>query len=689
MPPRRKNNKKNVISAADVIKQNQELADARKQQAEEEMVNFDYDDDRFEAAEEDEKVEKMQQYALLAVAEHIDTGKEESFKNAINTRESRDMLSRIASIFPWTKAIQILVNPLFMSYIFGELVPGKLSKALAREAFLKEVIEPQEKEMQDELVKDEPKMDFPFSGGKYATEEEKRQLEEYKAIFNDEKKYSALSADEKKDLCIKYMVLNRKFDDLYNPDLDKKLMDEMAEAKPMLDQAIDAMIKGGHKGKDVLFELNNVYMVGTAFGKTFFSRTDEEKLEEFNTLMDERIPEDMPYSEFKEQYIKSRAEEKKKAKEEKAPEKKEEEKKAPEKKEPEKEPEKKQERKSVKQRNSKVATEKVAPWEKIGEEVKLGKKTTKNFSLQNAVEETGQLKSLIDEVDFMMFGKGSDEFRKMKDSVKLLDNVAKAMERGRGDITLAQYCACQEQAIQAMEAYLERKQGQFMQDPARKDDSARKKREQPRIKNTIKALGILRNSFERNKGIFVDDIRDQYRKKINGDLKNTMRAISKAKDEEYLPNVLVAIDQVYKLDRSNLEIKPDESLAKYAERLKSDVPNQKELMDAYLEDAEHYKHANILNEAHRRFKGGVFDGKEYQGNERIDAQRLARMVVENDRFFNAEPEPYYNDGLIKSIEGDMQRRTEALVSKGVTKKAAKNTEKKAVNKTDKKMNISK
>ncbi len=687
MPPRRKNNKKKAIPVADIIKQNQELADARKQQAEEEMVNFDYDDDRFEAASDDEKVEKMQQYALLAAAEHIDTGKEESFKNAINTRESRDMLLRIASIFPWSKAMIILTDSLFMSFVFGELVPGKLSKAQAREAFLKEVIEPQEQEMQDEPVKDEPKMDFPFEVGKYATGEEKRQLEEYKAIFNDEKKYSALSADEKKDLCKKYIVLYKKFDYQYRPDLEKQLTDEMAEAEPMIDRAIDAMIKGGNKGSDVIQDLESVYIVGTAYGKTFFSRTDEEKLEEFDVLMDYRIPEYMRNSEFKKQYVKARAEEKNKAKEKKAPEKKEEEKKAPEKKEeekkepekkePEKEPEKKPERKSVKQRNSKVATEKVAPWEELEEEAKPRKKTSKDFSLQRTLEETRQLKSLIDEVDFMMFGKGSDEFRKMKDSVKLLDNVANAIARGRDDINLEKYCACQEKAIQAMEAYLEHKHGQFMRDPDRKDDPARKKREQPRIKNTIKALGILRNSFERNKGIFVDDIRDQYRKKINGDLKKTMKTISKASDAGgYVTNVLVAIDQIYKLDRSNLEVKPDESLTAYANRLRSDVPDQKELMDAYLEDPEHYKHANILNEAHRRFKGGVFDGKEYPGNERVDARRLARMVVENDRFFNSEPEPYYNDSLIKSIEGDMQRRTESLVSKEVTKKATKSAAKK-------------
>ena len=688
MPPRRKKNKKNVISAEEVIKQNQALAEERKQKAEEDMAAFDYDDERFKAAGEDEKVEKMQQYMLLSAGEHITTGKEESFKNAVNTEESRQMLIRIGTIFPWTKAIAILINPLFMSYIFGDLVPGKLSKAAAREAFLTEVLEPLEKENKPEVVNEEPKaeepnVDFPVEEGRYLTQEEKKQLADYKELFADEKKYSALSAEEKKELCNKYLVLNAKNDCQYKPDMEQQMMNELAEYQPMVDQAIEAMIKGQNKAANVEHEMRQVYMQGLAFGKTLYGHTDEQKLEEFQAFMDYNVPEYMTNAEYKKQYIKEREEQKNKvqevnaaAKQNNEPENK------PGNKQEEKKEEKKEENRNIKKEEKKP--EKVKPWEELSDEKKSPVKAGVNFSFEGARKETKELVRLINEVDFMMLGKGSKEFREMKDKVKLLATMAEAGAKNK-EINPYYYCAVQEMTINAMEAYLERKEGQFGLDPSRKNDPKRQKREQPRIRNTIKALGILRNSFERNKGIYVDEIRDQYRKNINYQINNTMKEITKDKERSsYISNVLTAVDQLYKLDKSNLEMRSGESPAEYKSRLESSYTDQNKVLDDYLKDPKKHPHANIIEEAARRFTGGVFNGKEYPGNEKINAKRLVKMVMADDKFFNAEPEPYYNQQLVNSIDGDIKRRTESLVSKEAVKNTAKNaTTKSNVKKNDK------
>ena len=110
------------------------------------------------------------------------------------------------------------------------------------------------------------------------------------------------------------------------------------------------------------------------------------------------------------------------------------------------------------------------------------------------------LKGSVDSVDFNLAGKGSKQFDDMKKSVNEFRRfVAEDYQSDpRGNISPEQHKALlskTQDAIKKIKSYLDYKDHQFKEDPARRNDPKRQKREQPRILKNIEMLQELEKFY--------------------------------------------------------------------------------------------------------------------------------------------------------------------------------------------------
>ncbi len=684
--PRKNKKNKNTISAEEVIRQNKALAEERQHKADEEMANFDYDDDRFQAADEEEKLEKMQQYMLLGVAGSIDTGKEESFQNSVNSPEVEQVLIRIANVFPWTACINILLDPNLIKFAFGDLVEGSLGKAEARDAFIKDVLEPEEQKQKKEPEIEEPGDDEPLIAdvpqeGQYMTEEEKNRKTECESIFNDQNRFEALSVDEKKALFREYSILRAKFSFSYNPDMESRLQKELEESKAYVDKAFDLLANNVQSGKYCLDELNQVCVQFICFGNTFIGWDDAEKQRELQQLEEDKIR----------QWKSIEAAERAKAKRD-------------EKKknvgnigpvelvgkdkleipdlpnidiipdniggginEPEDEPEK--------------AAKELDDTKSIGRS---------EFSLEEANNEADMLFGQIKKVDYNLMGKGSQEFRDMKASLEYLSALPKVDYHNGGELNLDNYCVAQSDAIHKIEEYLKHKQVQMDAEPGRLEDPKRQKREQPRIHAAVKILNYLKHSYEQNREILSrkhqEKFREEAAKKWESKLSDSLR--SAKNDIQYMGAVLEAVDYAGHLDGRNLSIRQNETVTEYNERLNdmfSEI-GKKDSHKLLSEFNANDKGTNpsIVKDAVRRFKGGEFtnlsgEKVQYPGKQKIGLNWIMNARTEVDKGYTKYAKPYYTEKLAYDIDRHTKSYEKKLFS-SVTRDKIREADRKAAEK---------
>lgn len=110
------------------------------------------------------------------------------------------------------------------------------------------------------------------------------------------------------------------------------------------------------------------------------------------------------------------------------------------------------------------------------------------------------LKASVDSVDFNLAGKGSKQFDDMKKSVNEFRRFVKEDYQSdpRGNISPEQHKALlskTQDAIKKIKSYLDYKDHQFKEDPARRNDPKRQKREQPRILKNIEMLQELEKFY--------------------------------------------------------------------------------------------------------------------------------------------------------------------------------------------------
>ena len=315
-----------------------------------------------------------------------------------------------------------------------------------------------------------------YEEGHFLAPEEKTKLVDYTKIFEDQKKFAAMADDAKVALFKEYALLKAKSATYYRPSKEQQMLQELESSRKIVDKTFDLMVKNVKVGTNCLEELNQVYIMELCFGNTLLGRSDEEK----EAILEEYEKERIESWRKREEKKRKREEEKKKAAEKASvgliPQQRKIEPEQEQPKEEEKAPEKKEEQTREADNDP----------EDIGR---------KKFTIDDANKEGEEFYNGIKSVDFNLLGKGSPQFRAMKDSLKALSSRAKIdYHLNDGKLNLGAYCMAQEDAIKKMEDYLAYKEDQFDKDPDRKEDPARQKREQPRIQKTIQILSKLKKS---------------------------------------------------------------------------------------------------------------------------------------------------------------------------------------------------
>ena len=174
-----------------------------------------------------------------------------------------------------------------------------------------------------------------------------------------------------------------------------------------------------------------------------------------------------------------------------------------------------------------------------------------------------ELSENIDKVDFNLLGNGSPEFRQMKEAIKDLEKFAKEkVKAGKNGIALdreAELLEKQYKAIQATKAYLDHKQKDFNEDPNRRNDKSRQKREQPRIMNAVNTLKKLENAFEVSRDR-LHDRQQLLREKLSRRLEGEKKRLENAKDDNaYLKSLAICTDMVKNLNGDRWTIRNPEN----------------------------------------------------------------------------------------------------------------------------------
>ncbi len=168
-------------------------------------------------------------------------------------------------------------------------------------------------------------------------------------------------------------------------------------------------------------------------------------------------------------------------------------------------------------------------------------------------EDAGKCYMMIHNVDYFMLGLGSPEFKQMKETVNDVYNytdevyakTSPAIDYRKAAILLEK----QAKAISAVNAYLEKKYEDFNEDPFRRNDPARQKREQPRIAAAIETLALLEKSQAELQKVVREgemDLRDQLMKKLAAD--DHARKNPNLSEEGYRHSIARSLDMIVNLN---------------------------------------------------------------------------------------------------------------------------------------------
>ena len=176
---------------------------------------------------------------------------------------------------------------------------------------------------------------------------------------------------------------------------------------------------------------------------------------------------------------------------------------------------------------------------KAGEKIKQGNNAIeKHYSQDYAKNEADILVSAIKRVDFNLAGKGSQQFKDMKDALIRLQDCAYC-RGGREKFEPEQFYLCQKEAIRMVNSYLNYKQDQF-KDITRRDSAKRQKHEQPRIYVAIQILEHLSNESEIvGKGLNLSP----HQRELKDSLKEIKETIDELKDNMLSHQTKTKIEQ--------------------------------------------------------------------------------------------------------------------------------------------------
>ena len=137
----------------------------------------------------------------------------------------------------------------------------------------------------------------------------------------------------------------------------------------------------------------------------------------------------------------------------------------------------------------------------------------KELSQDYAKAESEKLFNRVKKVDFNMLGKGSPEFKAMKQSLKDLKDYANS-----SDFDPAVYYDKQRDALKATEGYLNKKQNDFLQGISDKNDPSKQKREQPRIHAATEIFSELERSYAAGRNAVIENERDRAKSTLSAEV---------------------------------------------------------------------------------------------------------------------------------------------------------------------------
>ena len=161
----------------------------------------------------------------------------------------------------------------------------------------------------------------------------------------------------------------------------------------------------------------------------------------------------------------------------------------------------------------------------------------KPLSQEYAKEVAGNLYEKIKKVDFNMLGKGSPQFKEMKESLKNLKDYS-----NKPGFDPATYYDMQRTAMDKVAAYLDKKKSDFDLGKSNRNDPSKQKREQPRIQAATEIFGELESSFAAGRNAVIENERDRAKATLTATLgaEASMRTQGRLNDNELKKSVIAS-----------------------------------------------------------------------------------------------------------------------------------------------------
>ena len=286
----------------------------------------------------------------------------------------------------------------------------------------------------------------------------------------------------------------------------------------------------------------------------------------------------------------------------------------------------------------------------VADEKKIGLKAFSNKAMKKQVDE---IYKAMKKVDYFMFGKSSDEFNEMMESVSQLkeqmDRMTDYSDTPNAD-RLAVFGDLVAKSTDKIIGYLNKKQDDFDKDGTRRDSKDKQTREQNRIQTAIESYEKLIGIYKQTKKTFEDEYIPGIKEKIKEELasEEKVRSNPDISLNKYKASVAKSFFLVG-LERGNtLNMPETRSMKDYVERMSDyKVP--------HMSDKETSKVYNGSPELKKMVKKVV------------DKEIPKNAKGENEITYTAEIRGHYNEAVknkakeVKAFKG-MGEYREALLS---------------------------
>jgi hypothetical protein len=273
--------------------------------------------------------------------------------------------------------------------------------------------------------------------------------------------------------------------------------------------------------------------------------------------------------------------------------------------------------------------------------------------LNNAKKQAAKWSKMINDVDFFMLGKGSKEFDEIVKNVnKYKETVAQTKPDKKGVVSmhsLIEIHELEEELSESLTKYLLYKREQFKKDPKRRDDPARQKREQPRLKAVLDVFKEVQTSMVDRTDVVVD-IMQKERANVEKllEAKEKKRKDPNIKADDYQVNLFASLKIIDNLDGKKWVPEKNESLRDYCSRL------------SMYSDPDHFRYNTgwIKNQKNDRvYKTFAEEYKKYKENKAVRSNDDLKFALDaNNKDIDLMNVPEYDAGSAKSKIGKLDQK---------------------------------